>query len=99
MRLVGFATALAVGTITGAAWPSPSHALTGSACFRNGVVVFDPGAIPPPEGTRVSIESVERDEEVLDLSRRLLAIAGMVKGLPADLADQHDHYIHGTPRR
>jgi hypothetical protein len=74
-----------------------SRILTGEV--RNGVVVFDPGAAPPPEGTKVSIEPVDRDEEVADLSRRLLSIAGMAKGLPADLAEQHDHYIHGTPRR
>jgi hypothetical protein len=66
---------------------------------RNGVVVFDLGASPPPDGTKVCIEPVDRDEEVADLSRRLLSIAGTAKGLPSDLAEQHDHYIHGTPRR
>ncbi len=66
---------------------------------KNGVVVFDPGASPPPEGTRVHVEPVGTDEAVKDLSRRLLSIAGKAKGLPADLAEQHDHYIHGTPKR
>ena len=31
--------------------------------------------------------------KALELSRR------MPKGLPKDLAEQHDHYIHGTPKR
>lgn len=33
------------------------------------------------------------------LAERLLKHAGTVSDLPADMADQHDHYIHGTPQR
>jgi len=29
----------------------------------------------------------------------LLELAGTAEGLPADLAEQHDHYLHGTPKR
>ena len=29
----------------------------------------------------------------------LLKLAGTAKNLPADFAEEHDHYIHGTPRR
>ena len=29
----------------------------------------------------------------------LLTVAGTAEGLPADLAHNHDHYLHGTPRR
>ena len=29
----------------------------------------------------------------------LLKHAGTPTGLPSDLAEQHDHYIHGTPKR
>lgn len=29
----------------------------------------------------------------------LLQMAGTVDGLPADLAENHDHYLYGTPRR
>jgi hypothetical protein len=29
----------------------------------------------------------------------LLKHAGSVQDLPADFAKQHDHYIHGTPRK
>lgn len=67
--------------------------------MRNGVVVFDAGVPPPPEGTRVQVEPVGMDEAVRDLSRCLLSAAGKAKGLPAHLAEQHDHYIQGTPRR
>ena len=29
----------------------------------------------------------------------LLEVAGTARGLPNDLAQNHDHYLHGTPRR
>ena len=29
----------------------------------------------------------------------LLEVAGTAQGLPNDLAQNHDHYLHGTPRR
>lgn len=29
----------------------------------------------------------------------LLKIAGTAEGLPADLAQNHDHYLYGLPRR
>ncbi len=29
----------------------------------------------------------------------LLQMAGIVEGLPEDLAVNHDHYLYGTPRR
>lgn len=35
----------------------------------------------------------------LSLADRLRPIIGMAKGLPSDFAAQHDHYIHGTPKR
>jgi hypothetical protein len=35
-----------------------------------------------------------------ELTRRLLAIAAsMPRDLPSDWAEQHDYYIHGTPKR
>ena len=66
---------------------------------QNGVVVFDEGTPHPPEGMKVQVEPVDMEAAVRDLSRRLLSIAGKAKGLPSDFAEQHDHYIHGTPKR
>jgi len=34
-----------------------------------------------------------------DLSALLMAVAGKASGLPSDLAENHDHYLHGTPKR
>lgn len=58
---------------------------------------------PPPDGTkvRVSVDAVtpppaDTDEPTLAF---MLNFAGTVPGLPVDFAEQHDHYIHGTPKR
>lgn len=69
-----------------------------------GAIVLDQPA-PWPEGTRVEVllKVVEAQPQQNDrkptLSRRLLKHAGTVPGLPADMARQHDHYIHGSPKR
>jgi len=66
----------------------------------NGVVVLDqPGTLP--DGTRVDViarapSSTPAPPPTL---RSLRKLAGTAKNLPADFAAQHDHYIHGTPKR
>jgi hypothetical protein len=66
---------------------------------QNGVIILDDGAPALPEGTKVRVETVRTEEAIRDLSRRLVSVAGKAKGLPPDLSEQHDHYIHGTPKR
>lgn len=36
---------------------------------------------------------------LLKLRTALLSLAGLAKGLPRDFARNHDHYLHGTPKR
>jgi tartrate dehydratase beta subunit/fumarate hydratase class I family protein len=77
--------------------------MTWKGKVTNGVVVLeDPKALP--EGTSVKVELVSgrrgkakapRD----DAWKRLLRWAGRGKGLPSDLARNHDHYLHGRPRK
>ena len=66
---------------------------------QSGVVVFDEGTPRLPEGTKVQVEPADLKEAVADLSRILLEFAGKAQGLPSDMAEQHDHYLHGTPKR
>jgi hypothetical protein len=33
------------------------------------------------------------------LAKRLKNVIGSVEGLPPDFAENHDHYIHGTPKK
>ena len=45
------------------------------------------------------IERVDMKAALGELSATLMAVAGKASGLPTDLAENHDHYLHGTPNR
>jgi hypothetical protein len=67
----------------------------------NGTIVLDqPQALP--EGTRVEV-IVKKPAAPLAGGKPtllgLLKLAGTAKDLPADFAAEHDHYLHGMPRR
>ncbi len=58
-----------------------------------------------PDGTRVEITlppssvasaAVENSETLYD---SLKDFVGAAQGLPEDFAAEHDHYLHGTPKR
>lgn len=67
---------------------------------RDGVVVFEAETPPLGEGTKVRVEPVtDEGLSTPTLADRLRPVIGVVKGLPRDFARQHDHYIHGTPKR
>jgi len=59
----------------------------------NGQIVVEPSHVPLPEGAKVRVEVV--GEPTLEF---LLKYAGKAVGLPADLAKNHDHYLHGKPK-
>jgi hypothetical protein len=72
---------------------------------EHGVVVLEPGA-RLREGTDVRVEPVpetesptEEMQELLQLREGPLRFSGVAKGGPSDLARNHDHYLHGTPRK
>jgi hypothetical protein len=71
----------------------------------NGVVVLEPG-VCLREGSDVQVEIVqevpvltELSQDVQNLRQGLLSFSGVIKEGPSDLARNHDHYLHGTPRR
>jgi predicted DNA-binding antitoxin AbrB/MazE fold protein len=72
--------------------------------IKNGAIVPDVPVVLP-EGAAVQIEVVEKgsEAEIVEsrktLAERFASIIGAARGLPADLADQHDHYLHGTPKK
>lgn len=70
---------------------------------RNGVVVIE-GGPPLAEGTRVRVLPDAPDPETAspnaNVGERMLRHAGAAgPGLPADFASNHDHYLHGQPKR
>ncbi len=72
---------------------------------QNSVAVLEPVA-SLREGTDVQVEPIAkaRGEAQAHANLRrlrvgLLGFAGIAKGGPADLARNHDHYLHGAPRK
>ena len=64
---------------------------------ENGVVVLEqPGALP--EGTEVRVEPIS-ERERRTLADRLANVIGAATDLPEDMAENHDHYLHGAPKR
>ena len=66
--------------------------MTYRGTVKKGVVVLD-GKVQLSEGTVVNVEPVRTFFE------RYKGVIGKAKGLPRDFADNHDHYIHGVPKR
>lgn len=55
-----------------------------------------------PDGTRVEITlpmDIGAEEDEPTLYETLKDIIGKAEGMPADFAAEHDHYLHGTPKR
>ena len=63
---------------------------------HNGSIVLDEFCTLP-DGARVEV--ILKAEPKSTVGDRLLALAGLIDDGPDDLADQHDHYLHGTPKR
>jgi len=64
---------------------------------KGGVVVLDT-EVQLPDGIEVTVEPI------LPPGRKTMAaqlgdLIGSVPDLPADMAEQHDHYLHGAPKR
>ncbi|HYG76296.1 MAG TPA: hypothetical protein VEK08_14925 [Planctomycetota bacterium] len=73
----------------------------------NGAVVLDEN-VKLPEGAKVKVELEEDQteqppEQRPDIWRKLYELGKWAEtqptALPPDLAENHDHYIHGTPKR
>jgi hypothetical protein len=76
---------------------------------HNGVIVPDDATVLP-EGTRVRISPAPQQkgaessggrspQMAKPFGQRFAQFKGAFAGLPADLANQHDHYRLGTPKR
>ncbi|MEK7685860.1 MAG: hypothetical protein AAB466_10605 [Verrucomicrobiota bacterium] len=63
-----------------------------------GVVVLPPDAVLP-DGTEVRIEPLKTTEGGKTFYERYSEFVGVCHDLPEDFAENHDHYIHGTPKR
>lgn len=76
---------------------------------ENGQIVLnDPVALP--EGMKVRVEllgeagataekGMSEEEGLPTLYERMKSVVGKAEGLPSDYAINHDHYLHGQPKR
>jgi hypothetical protein len=77
-----------------------------TAVVENDTIKLPPG-VHLPDGTKVTIEpsspsqavSADTGSESPTLYEVFKDFIGQAEGLPSDLAAEHDHYIHGTPKR
>jgi len=70
--------------------------------IKDGAVVLDqPTSLP--EGAEVRVEVLRADEPqttaIPTLHERMEGLIGRAKGLPPDLARNHDHYLHGRDKQ
>ena len=72
---------------------------------KNGVVVLEQSDALA-DGTPVRVQPLKRTtrrnngkKTAATLGQRLMRFAGTAKGLPKDMARNHDHYIRGARRK
>jgi hypothetical protein len=65
---------------------------------KDGVVVLE-GVPPMQDGTLVSVEPVGGPGNGTTVAQRLKRFSGSARGLPVDMAHNHDHYLHGRPKK
>jgi hypothetical protein len=71
-----------------------------TATVENDTIKLPPG-VHLPDGTRVRIEAAELPPAApgRTLAERYAKFVGLADDLPEDMAKNHDHYLHGAPKR
>jgi hypothetical protein len=76
--------------------------MTYRGIVKNGVVVFGDTA-KLAEGTAVRVEPIAQSASVSDdgltLVEQFRDLIGTVPELPSDMAENHDHYLHGASKQ
>ncbi len=80
--------------------------MTIEAYVENGQIVL-PSPLKLPNGTKVTVSvegepetgSIAKEEKRRTINDRLKDVIGKAEGLPADFAENHDHYLHGTAKK
>ena len=69
-----------------------------TGAIKNGVVVLPPG-VQLRDGTEVELPPLVSAKNAETFTDELLRIASHTRNLPPDLAKNHDHYLHGLPKK
>ena len=68
--------------------------------IQNGAVILvDPVGLPDGTDVEVEVRALTEAKEGPTLYERLKDLIGTAEGLPEDMAENHDHYLHGAPRK
>jgi hypothetical protein len=67
--------------------------------YKNGVAVPSGGESLPEGATVTIIVQTPSQPDKGSLRDLLLEFAGTIGDLPPDMAEQHDHHIHGRPKK
>jgi len=65
------------------------------------IELTEPTALPEGAAVRVEVvllADVEKTADDSSLCKELSQLSGLVKGMPSDASQKHDHYIYGKPR-
>jgi hypothetical protein len=65
---------------------------------KDGQIAFDKPFLLP-EGAEVQVEVISNDGDKPTIWQQLFELAGTVEGLPPDMAENHDHYLYGVPKK
>jgi len=63
-----------------------------------GVVILPPG-LDLADGTELEVRLPDSTDRGIPFSERYKSFIGMADDLPADLANNLDHYLHGHPKQ
>jgi hypothetical protein len=84
---------------------SGSAKMTISGHVENGQIVLDE-PVPLADGMKVRVELLpanserpSEDEQMPTLYERHKSFIGIIDDLPSDFARNHDHYLHGQPKK
>ena len=55
--------------------------------------------LPPQDQQRLREWLLKRETSQPSVWEKLRSLAGTAKNLPPDMATNHDHYLHGLPKR
>ena len=72
--------------------------MTVEGTIQYGTVILD-APVQLPDGTRVSMIVLDQGNVAKPTLLGLLELAGTVNDLPTDMALNHDHYLHGHPKK
>lgn len=61
--------------------------------------IVPPADVKLPEGLQLEVTIPEWPDPKSFTHEGLTKFAGIIKDLPPDFARNHDHYLHGAPKR